>query len=166
MAVRFLARAAGNCSSPAHSENEWETGWENRNCHWHCRFPDQVGIRALRSRVARFSTLGGKIHTMKTNQTAPENIDEYIRGFPKEIRESLQKVRMTIRGGAASCGSIKKPIRAVWQNPFWCILPPSKSTSDFSPRHQESGRSSRSSQPITAQQVPCSFLLTDPFRLA
>jgi len=65
-----------------------------------CRFPDQVGIRALRSRVARFSTLGGKIHAMKTNQTAPENIDEYIGGFPKEIREILQKIRITIRKAA------------------------------------------------------------------
>jgi uncharacterized protein YdhG (YjbR/CyaY superfamily) len=37
---------------------------------------------------------------MKTRQTAPENIDEYIRDFPKEIRGILQKIRITIRKAA------------------------------------------------------------------
>ena len=37
---------------------------------------------------------------MRTNQTAPKNIDEYIAGFPKDVQEILQKVRMTIRKGA------------------------------------------------------------------
>jgi uncharacterized protein YdhG (YjbR/CyaY superfamily) len=37
---------------------------------------------------------------MKANQTAPENIDEYIAGFPKDIQKLLQKVRATIKKAA------------------------------------------------------------------
>jgi uncharacterized protein YdhG (YjbR/CyaY superfamily) len=37
---------------------------------------------------------------MSTNQTAPETIDEYIAGFPKEVQKVLVKVRMTIRKAA------------------------------------------------------------------
>jgi uncharacterized protein YdhG (YjbR/CyaY superfamily) len=37
---------------------------------------------------------------MKTNQTAPRNIDEYIAGFPNDIQEILQKIRVTIRKAA------------------------------------------------------------------
>jgi len=37
---------------------------------------------------------------MKTGQTAPKNIDEYIAGFPPEIQEILQKIRLTIRKAA------------------------------------------------------------------
>ena len=37
---------------------------------------------------------------MKTDQAAPTNIDEYIAGFPPEIREILEKVRTTIREAA------------------------------------------------------------------
>lgn len=37
---------------------------------------------------------------MKTNQTAPKTIDEYIAGFPEDIQEILQKIRMTIREAA------------------------------------------------------------------
>jgi uncharacterized protein YdhG (YjbR/CyaY superfamily) len=33
---------------------------------------------------------------MKSDQTIPRNIDEYIAGFPPEIQEILQKVRTTI----------------------------------------------------------------------
>ena len=36
---------------------------------------------------------------MKTNAT-PVNIDEYIAGFPPEVRAILQKIRMTIRKAA------------------------------------------------------------------
>ena len=39
---------------------------------------------------------------MSTNQTAPETIDEYIAGFPKEVQKVLVKVRMTIRKAAPS----------------------------------------------------------------
>ncbi len=39
---------------------------------------------------------------MKTNPTAPQNIDEYIAGFPKDIQEILQKIRMTIKKAAPS----------------------------------------------------------------
>jgi uncharacterized protein YdhG (YjbR/CyaY superfamily) len=37
---------------------------------------------------------------MKTDQTAPKNIDEYIAGFPPEVQEILEKIRMTIRKAA------------------------------------------------------------------
>ena len=37
---------------------------------------------------------------MKTNQTAPKDIDEYIAGFPKDVQEILEKIRMTIRKAA------------------------------------------------------------------
>jgi uncharacterized protein YdhG (YjbR/CyaY superfamily) len=37
---------------------------------------------------------------MRTNQSAPKNIDEYIAGFPNDVREILEKIRMTIRKAA------------------------------------------------------------------
>lgn len=37
---------------------------------------------------------------MSTERKAPKDIDEYMAGFPNEIREILQKIRMTIRKAA------------------------------------------------------------------
>ena len=37
---------------------------------------------------------------MRTDRTAPKNIDEYIAGYPQDIQEILQKIRMTIRKAA------------------------------------------------------------------
>jgi uncharacterized protein YdhG (YjbR/CyaY superfamily) len=37
---------------------------------------------------------------MKTDQTAPKSIDEYIAGFPHDVQEILQKLRATIRKAA------------------------------------------------------------------
>ena len=37
---------------------------------------------------------------MRTDQAAPKNIDEYIAGFPDDVQEILQKIRMTIREAA------------------------------------------------------------------
>jgi uncharacterized protein YdhG (YjbR/CyaY superfamily) len=37
---------------------------------------------------------------MRTNQTAPKDIDEYIAGFPKDVQETLKKIRVTIRKAA------------------------------------------------------------------
>jgi uncharacterized protein YdhG (YjbR/CyaY superfamily) len=37
---------------------------------------------------------------MRTNQTRPANIDEYIAGFPNDVQEILEKIRMTIRKAA------------------------------------------------------------------
>jgi len=34
---------------------------------------------------------------MRTNQTAPKDIDEYIAGFPNDIQEILDQLRKTIR---------------------------------------------------------------------
>src|ERR1700694_4946105 len=52
-------------------------------------------------------TLGGsdsvqdlRGNIMKTKPTAPKNIDEYIAGFPKDVQEILEKIRLTIRKAA------------------------------------------------------------------
>ena len=37
---------------------------------------------------------------MRTDQTGPRNIDEYIAGFPPDVQELLEKVRLTIRTAA------------------------------------------------------------------
>ncbi len=37
---------------------------------------------------------------MRTDQTAPKSIDEYIAGFPPDVQETLQKIRTTIRKAA------------------------------------------------------------------
>jgi uncharacterized protein YdhG (YjbR/CyaY superfamily) len=37
---------------------------------------------------------------MRTKQTAAKDIDEYIAGFPNDVREILEKIRMTIRKAA------------------------------------------------------------------
>ena len=37
---------------------------------------------------------------MKTAQTAPQTIDEYIAGFPPDVQDVLQKIRMTIHEAA------------------------------------------------------------------
>ncbi len=37
---------------------------------------------------------------MKASQTAPQTIDEYIAGFPKDVQEILEQVRQTIRKAA------------------------------------------------------------------
>lgn len=37
---------------------------------------------------------------MKTDQTAPKNIDEYIAAFSPEVQSVLQKIRLTIREAA------------------------------------------------------------------
>jgi len=37
---------------------------------------------------------------MRTDQTAPKNIDEYIAGFPKDVQEILEKIRLIIRKAA------------------------------------------------------------------
>ena len=34
---------------------------------------------------------------MKTKQTAPKNMDEYIAGFPNDVQKILEKIRMTVR---------------------------------------------------------------------
>jgi len=37
---------------------------------------------------------------MRTNQTTPKDIDEYIAGFPNNVQEILEKIRITIRKAA------------------------------------------------------------------
>lgn len=37
---------------------------------------------------------------MEAGSTAPRDIDEYIAGFPKDIQEILEKIRLTIREAA------------------------------------------------------------------
>ena len=38
---------------------------------------------------------------MKIDQSTPKNIDEYIAGFPHDVQEILEKIRLTIRKAAA-----------------------------------------------------------------
>jgi hypothetical protein len=42
----------------------------------------------------------GEGNIMKTRQTALKTIDEYIAGFPKDVQEILEKIRMTVRKAA------------------------------------------------------------------
>jgi uncharacterized protein YdhG (YjbR/CyaY superfamily) len=37
---------------------------------------------------------------METDQTVPKKIDEYIAGFPPDVQDILEKIRMTIREAA------------------------------------------------------------------
>jgi len=37
---------------------------------------------------------------VKTDETTPQDIDEYIASFPKDIQEILEKIRITIRKAA------------------------------------------------------------------
>ena len=37
---------------------------------------------------------------MKTDQTAPRTVDEYIAGYPPDVQEILEKIRQTIRTAA------------------------------------------------------------------
>jgi uncharacterized protein YdhG (YjbR/CyaY superfamily) len=37
---------------------------------------------------------------MKTKSTAPQNIDEYITGFPQDVQAILEKIRRTIKKAA------------------------------------------------------------------
>ena len=37
---------------------------------------------------------------MKTDQTAPRTIDEYIAGFPHDVQEILEEIRSTIKSAA------------------------------------------------------------------
>jgi uncharacterized protein YdhG (YjbR/CyaY superfamily) len=37
---------------------------------------------------------------MRTDQTSPKNIDEYIAGFPQDVQEILEKIRLTIKKAA------------------------------------------------------------------
>jgi len=37
---------------------------------------------------------------MRTKQTAPQNIDDYIAAFPKDVQAILEKIRLTIRKAA------------------------------------------------------------------
>jgi uncharacterized protein YdhG (YjbR/CyaY superfamily) len=37
---------------------------------------------------------------MKMDQPAPKNVDEYIAGFPQDVQEILEKIRMTISEAA------------------------------------------------------------------
>jgi uncharacterized protein YdhG (YjbR/CyaY superfamily) len=58
---------------------------------------------------------------MRTAQPAPENIDEYMEGFPKEVREALQKVRMTIHEAAPEAEegiSYKMPAFSLKEDPL------------------------------------------------
>lgn len=37
---------------------------------------------------------------MKTNPTAPKTVDDYIAGYPEDVQEILEKIRLTIKKAA------------------------------------------------------------------
>lgn len=43
---------------------------------------------------------------MRTKQTPPKNIDEYIAGFPEDVQKVLEKIRKTIRKAAPDAEEI------------------------------------------------------------
>ncbi|HEU0296531.1 MAG TPA: DUF1801 domain-containing protein [Anaerolineales bacterium] len=43
---------------------------------------------------------------MRTKQTPPKNIDEYIAGFPEDVQKVLEKIRKTIRKAAPQAEEI------------------------------------------------------------
>lgn len=43
---------------------------------------------------------GNSKWTMKTDQTTPKTIDKYIAGFPPDVQEILEKIRMTVKEAA------------------------------------------------------------------
>lgn len=49
---------------------------------------------------AKWAAITPQRRTMRTDQTAPKTIDEYIAGFPDEVQEILEKIRTTIREAA------------------------------------------------------------------
>lgn len=49
-----------------------------------------------------------KENEMRTNQTAPKDIDEYIAGFPNDVQKILEKIRTTIRKAAPDAGETIK----------------------------------------------------------
>jgi len=63
---------------------------------------------------------------MRTKQTAPRNIDEYIAGFPQDIHAILEKTRTTIRTAAPGAEETIKyqiPTFTLKGNfgTFWCF---------------------------------------------
>ena len=45
---------------------------------------------------------------MRTDKTAPKDIDEYIAGFPPDVQKILEKIRQTIRTAAPGAEEIIK----------------------------------------------------------
>ena len=45
---------------------------------------------------------------MRTDKTAPKDIDEYIAGFPPDVQKILEKIRLTIRKAAPGAEEIIK----------------------------------------------------------
>jgi uncharacterized protein YdhG (YjbR/CyaY superfamily) len=59
---------------------------------------DRHDVRASASGDSFISGYDGG--NMRTDGTAPKDIDEYIAGFPDDVQETLEKIRMTIRKAA------------------------------------------------------------------
>jgi uncharacterized protein YdhG (YjbR/CyaY superfamily) len=71
---------------------------------------------------------------MGATLTAPKNIDEYIARFPVDVRETLEKIRMTIRKAAPDAQeTISYQIPTFTLCGIWCILPLLKNISAFYP---------------------------------
>lgn len=55
---------------------------------------------------------------MIADQTAPMTIDEYIAGFPQDVQEKLEKIRMTNRDAGYAL-SILKAVSTSWSGKNW-----------------------------------------------
>jgi uncharacterized protein YdhG (YjbR/CyaY superfamily) len=57
-------------------------------------------VTTLRRANSRFAISSSSIKIMKAKRKTAGNIDEYIAGFPAEVRKILEKIRATIRKAA------------------------------------------------------------------
>jgi hypothetical protein len=104
---------------------------------------------------------------MATSQTAPKDIDEYIARFPDDVRQTLEKIRMTIRKAAPNAQeTISYQIPTFTLNGNWCILPLLKNTSACILAQVESRSLRMSYLLITARKIRCSFHWISQFLLA
>lgn len=91
---------------------------------------------------------------MKTDQTHPKTIDEYIAGFPQDIQEILEKIRATIREAAPDAEeTISYQIPTFALKGYLVHFAPSKSISGLILRPQESRHSEKSYRLIKARKV-------------
>jgi hypothetical protein len=104
---------------------------------------------------------------MGTSQTAPKDIDEYIARFPDDVRETLEKIRMTIRKAAPDAQetiSYQIPTFTLHGNLVHFAALKNISASILAQVELTSLRMSYLF--MTAQRVRCSFHWISPFLLA
>ena len=63
-------------------------------------WPRRAALTRPNSQLRGLRTFLTEEMKMRTKQTAPTDIDEYIAGFPNDVQEILEKIRRTIRKAA------------------------------------------------------------------